>query len=175
MPELLNPQEQGFETAGSTDWEPVDSAFVGVARTTAQAHSGSASLEYTTINLPSDAHKLQIRPIRPIIGVIVGTTYTLRAWVKAADLFVGRGANIQLAFADAGGTETAVASATSSSIDAWRRLSCSAVAPAGAVRVIPYIAFGGSYTTPESDQWVDDVTLDGVLAVGGWTVGSVAF
>lgn len=174
MPELLSAQERGFETVGSVEWEPADPAFISLARTTAQAHSGAASMEYTTVTLSglSDAHQLRVRPIRPITGVIEGETYSASCWVKAADLFVGRGASLRLHFADAGGTETAIATDTSSSIDVWRFLSCSGAAPAGAVRVIPYIGFGGGYTTPESEQWIDDVSLDGILAAG-WRVGSV--
>lgn len=174
MPELLTDQERGFETAGSVEWEPVDATFVALARDTSQAHSGAASMQYTTLTLSglTDAHQLRVRPVRPVTGVIEGNTYTASCWVKATDLFVGRGASLQIRFADSGGAETVVAADSSSSVDVWRFLSCSGAAPAGAVRVIPYIAFGGGYTTPESDQWIDDVSLDGVLAA--WHVGSVA-
>ena len=172
MPELLTAQERDFEAVGSPLWEPVDPAIIGVARDTSQAHGGVASMQYTTLTLSGvvDAHQLRVRPIRALTGVIVGNTYSASCWVKATDLFVGRGASLRLHFADAVGAETVVASDSSSSISSWTFLSCSGAAPAGAVRVIPYIAFGGGYTTPESDQWIDDVSLDGVLEtiVGKW-------
>lgn len=175
MPELLTAQERGFETVGSVEWEPVDASIIGLARSTAQAHSGVASMEYTTITLSglSDAHQLRVRPTRALTGVVPGSSYTFSVWVLATDLFVGRGASCRLAFADAVGVETGVASDSSSSVDVWRQLTCTGVAPADAVRVVPYVAFGGGYTTPESDQWIDDASLDGLLA--GWVVGSVTF
>lgn len=162
MPELLTAQESGFEVPGPTGWEPFDADNVSVARTTSQAHSGIASMQYTTITLSgiTDARQLTVQPAR-FISAVAGELYEASCWALATDLFVGRGASITLAFADALGVETATFNDTSTAIDEWSELSCSGVAPVGSVRVIPYIAFGGAYSPPESDQWIDDVSLIG--------------
>ena len=134
-----------------------------VSQSTAQAHSGSGSLQAVT-----NATYWAVTDVWPgTVPVTAGTVYTISAWTKAGT----RTANVALEvnWLNSSGTNlgrVGVASGTNS-LTVWTALSGTATAPAGAVTASIDVAAG---STSGETHWIDDIT---VTTAGNGSTGSV--
>jgi hypothetical protein len=157
---FLQGDDAGFEATVGNWLAAVNCA---VARTTAQAHSGTASLGITSsaagnmeaISCSAGAFGTLMFAVSP------GRTYTLSGWFRAAT--AGRSCNVGLDFYDPQGVQVGARLAGSNITDTttgFTQATASIVAPATAAwaRVHPQVvstAAGGEL------HYLDDVSLDG--------------
>lgn len=162
LPRVLNTNPY-FETDAS-GWSAQGGT---VARSTAQAHEGVASLLLTPNGVATAEADAAAVPI------VAGNTYTASAWAYCA---VAR--NVFITINWFGSTGAYISTATSSSVavaaNAWTPLSVSAVAPGTAGRGAPII--GMSSTPPNTNLlWIDAATLFGIPAnEGPWPDGTTS-
>lgn len=123
----LSVQGAGFETAGSVGgWVNLGNALL--AQTTAQAKSGTGSLQAT-----NNGGVLAYSVRSEIVRVVEGRTYGVTASSRAAT--TGRSFTVALRFFDTDGAilSTTSASGTDTTVG-WTTVSTSAVAPVGSAR-----------------------------------------
>ena len=139
---LVNPN---FETA-ATPWAIL--ATGTVARSTAMAHSGTASLAVTTTGASGEGMDNHLGALP---GVIPGHTYTASCWVYTTIAVP----IIFYSIFDVGGAPNVV---VTPAINTWTRISVTTVAPAGATTVRTSVRINAAHTP--TVFYVDDVMLE---------------
>ncbi|MEV4639822.1 hypothetical protein AB0J80_20995 [Actinoplanes sp. NPDC049548] len=166
---LLSADDASLENAaaGTAGWTPGTS--VSLSRTDTAGAIGGASLKLTATGSG------QISTYGPKVPVTAGTTYTSVASFQAGT--VSRRVRAGLAYTDATGKVTRLASGNSATVDpatGWVTSSYSAAAPAGAVTVQAFLMVEGAtpgethlidrmglVTGAVTEQWVDPAGMAG--------------
>lgn len=153
---MLTAQQATMEATGTTGFTVGTNCTL--ARTTAQAKSGSASLQVTAT--AAATFNVRVTPtgtFTDYVPVVGAEDYTFIASVRTA--VTARGVTLGLAWYDGAGTllSTTTSPSTNDASGAWTTLSLVATAPAGALYVVPIVTWA---TAAASEvHYVDELAL----------------
>lgn len=147
---LSNPGFEG-DTSGWT-------TFGGtLARSTAQAHTGTASGLFTPDGASAGPWLGPLVASSPAVGV--GGNYQATIWVYSPGGY-STGVRLNLEWHDSGGSLLSTVTGTNTAISAgvWTQLTVSGVAPSGTVTASPRVVMTGTPTTSNT-LYVDDLAV----------------
>lgn len=149
-----------FET-NATGW--TGGALTSVARSTAQAHTGTASLAITAGSVSASAATLEGRSGIPVTG---GAEYTASAYVRAAT--AGRSGYLSIYWYNAAGSYMSASNGVTFAdvTSGWTRFSATKTAPVGATFATVRVWLTG--TVASEVHYVDAVMFEQASSLGSY-------
>lgn len=143
----------GTFESGVGQWTPTNGTVV---QSTAQAHSGTHSAQFTVTGAPSQAYLRD--NISNMVSVVPGTSYITTLWVYTATAGQTFHSSIDWYDKNFSFLSTSAAAGIGIAASTWTEISETAAAPAGAA----YAAYGPTVTSPSSGLvfYTDDVFLN---------------
>lgn len=153
---MLTAQQATMEATGTTGFTVGTNC--SLARTTAQAKSGAASLQVTAT--AAGTFNVRVTPTATYtdyVPVVGSSVYTFTASVRTA--VTARGTTLGLAWYDGAGSllSTTTSASTNDASGAWTTLTLTATSPSGALYVVPIVTWA---TAAASEvHYVDELAL----------------